>query len=507
MHDYPTNLIDYLLNTVQRFSNAIGLKTPTEELSYSQIFKYIDKLSSYLYFLGVKKGDRVIISAGNSAFSIIAFWSTLRLGAIASIIHPKTSDANFQYIIKDAKPSVWICLPEHKSIGAGITKIISVEGDFFSDPTFNSQSENLFVSGNSILDVDLASIIYTSGSTGEPKGVMLNHRNMLSATASIHRYLKYESNDRILCALPISFDYGLYQMIMAFSVGATLILEADFQLPLQVLKKIAKQKASIFPVVPSMVPILYGHYRRFNFDLSSVRSVTNTGAALNQKHIEMLNDIFPLANIYSMYGLTECKRCTYLPPDKIQEKPMSVGLAIPNSELWVVNESGSRLKANEIGEIVIRGAAVMQGYWNKPDKTAEKLREGLWPGEKILYTGDYGWLDEEGFLYLHGRGDEMLKSRGVKVSPLEIEAILLKIPGIKEVAVIGVEDDFLGTAISVFLITDGNVSIDELKQFFREHLSIEKIPKYLEIVSNFPKNSNGKVDKKLLRQQFIENRV
>lgn len=507
MHDYCFNLTDYLNNSAQRCSGRIAIVCGSQHLTYFQVFQLTEKLLAHFHHLGLKKGDRVVISTGNSIMTVIAFWAALKIGAIASIIHPKTPPNHYQYILKDAAPSLLICLKEQESSSCEVAHIISVERDSLDLALFDLlERKDSFVE-IPVLDVDLACILYTSGSTGEPKGVMLNHRNMLSASISINQYLKYNSEDRILCALPISFDYGLYQMILAFLVGATLYLESDFQFPLKTLKAISTNKITIFPVVSSMVPILFAHYRRFNYDFSSIRSITNTGSALSSRHIEMINELFPLVNIYSMYGLTECKRCTYLPPEKLPEKPDSVGVAIPNSELWVVDEKGSRLKPNEIGEIVIRGAAVMQGYWNKPEKTAEKLRPGSWPGEKILYTGDYGWLDEEGFLYLHGRADEILKSRGVKVSLLEIETILSKAPGIKEVAVIGEEDEVLGAAISAFMITDGRTSMEDIRKFCRENLVPEKIPHFFHVVPNLPKNSNGKIDKPYLKRNLIEYRA
>jgi acyl-CoA synthetase (AMP-forming)/AMP-acid ligase II len=420
MFNYLTTLSNCLENTVESLPDNLALLYNEAEYRYSDIYKYCKRLANFFLNSGLKKGDRILITLGNVPFSIISFWAALRVGCVPMIIHPGSSPEYFRYIIADAEPSLIICRAPLENEDSIFTLIIDDENlsALFSKYFLDTQIENKLFT---ILDVDLACIIYTSGSTGEPKGVMLTHRNMLSASASIISYLQYKDSDRILCVLPISFDYGLYQMIMAFSVGATLLLEKDFHFPMKVIKNSALLKASVFPLVPSMVSILYEH-QRFHFNFSSVRCVTNTGAVLNTNHINMLKLIFPQAEILSMYGLTECKRCTYLPPARLKDKPNSVGIAIPNSELWIIDENGLPVPANTIGQIVIRGAAVMQAYWNKPEKTAEKLRAGFYANEKILYSGDYGWLDKEGYLYLHGRADEMLKSRGIKVSPFEIEA-------------------------------------------------------------------------------------
>src|SRR6185436_17068984 len=236
---------------------------------------------------------------------------------------------------------------------------------------------------------DLAAIIYTSGSTGDPKGVMLTHRNMLTAATSIACYLELREDDVILNVLPLAFDYGLYQMIMAFRQGARLVLERSFTFPSQVLKLMVEEGVTGFPGVPTLFAILAEMKTLKDYDLSRIRYVTNTAAALPQKHILALKDLFPGARIYSMYGLTECKRCTYLPPEDLDRKHGSVGIAIPNTELWVVDAEGARVPPGTVGELVIRGGTVMQGYWGKPDATAEKLKPGPLPGERVLHTGDY----------------------------------------------------------------------------------------------------------------------
>jgi acyl-CoA synthetase (AMP-forming)/AMP-acid ligase II len=230
------------------------------------------------------------------------------------------------------------------------------------------------------IDIDLASLIYTSGSTGTPKGIMLTHRNMLTAATSITTYLENREDDVILCALPLSFDYGLYQIIMAFRVGARVVLERSFAYPTQVLEDMVAERVTGFPGVPTMFATLAGMKGLDKYDFSRIRYVTNTAAAIAAKHIAFVRQTFQAARFYSMYGLTECKRCTFLPPEDLDRKPDSVGIAIPNTELWIVDDDGNRVGPNIVGQLVIRGATVMKGYWNKPEETARRLRPGPLPG-------------------------------------------------------------------------------------------------------------------------------
>jgi acyl-CoA synthetase (AMP-forming)/AMP-acid ligase II len=351
------------------------------------------------------------------------------------------------------------------------------------------------------IDIDLAAIIYTSGSTGDAKGVMLTHRNMLTAATSISTYLENVEDDVILGVLPFSFDYGLYQMIMAFRMGARLVVERSFAYPAPILKMIAEEKITGFPGVPTIFAMLGGMKDIKSFDFSSIRYVTNTAAALHVKHILMLKDIFPQARIYSMYGLTECKRCTYLPPGDLDRKPESVGVAIPNTELWIVDDQDRKLGPGQVGQLVIRGATVMKGYWEKPEQTARKLKPGPLPGEQVLYTGDYCKLDDEGYLYFVGRMDDIIKSRGEKVAPKEVEAALVSIPGVREAAVIGVPDEILGQAVKAFLVLNDGVQLTE-KQVIIEctgRLETFMVPKQVVFVPELCKNASGKIDKLVLK--------
>jgi acyl-CoA synthetase (AMP-forming)/AMP-acid ligase II len=351
------------------------------------------------------------------------------------------------------------------------------------------------------LDIDLAAIIYTSGSTGDPKGIMLTHRNMLTAATSITAYIGNVEDDVILCVLPMSFDYGLYQMIMAFRTGARLVLERSFAYPADVLKTVVEEGVTGFPGVPTIFAIMAEMKTLDAYDFSRIRYVSNTAAALPVKHIQFLKRAFPGARIYSMYGLTECKRCTYLPPEDVDRKPESVGIAIPNTEIWIVDEQDRRLGPGQVGQLVVRGATVMKGYWEKPEATARRLKPGPLPGEQVLYTGDLCRFDEEGYLYFVGRMDDTIKSRGEKVAPKEVENALMEIPGIKEVAVIGVPDEILGQAVKAFLVLEQGVTLTEkaVQLECQKRLESFMVPRHIVFVADLPKTTSGKIKKTDLR--------
>ncbi len=349
------------------------------------------------------------------------------------------------------------------------------------------------------IDMDLAALVYTSGSTGRPKGVMLTHANMVAAATSIAQYLGITADEVILNVLPLSFDYGMYQVLMAFKVGARVVLERSFAYPAAVLGRIAQERVTGFPIVPTLSAMLLQMDLK-RFDLSSLRYVTNTGAALPASHIAGLRRLLPGARIFSMYGLTECKRVAYLPPEEIDARPGSVGKAMPNEEVWIVDERGRRLGPGAVGELVVRGANVMKGYWGMPEETDRVLRPGAYPWEKVLYTGDLFRTDDEGYLYYVGRRDEMIKSRGEKVSPREVEEVLHGLTGVAEAAVVGVPDRILGHAVkAVVVLRRGAVlTVQDVLRHCRARLEDFMVPATVEFRATLPKTATGKVARQLL---------
>jgi acyl-CoA synthetase (AMP-forming)/AMP-acid ligase II len=323
---------------------------------------------------------------------------------------------------------------------------------------------------------------------------------MVSAATSITEYLENDSSDVIINFLPLSFDYGLYQVLMAFKMGARVVLEKSFTYPYVVISKIQSEKVTGFPGVPTVFAILLQLKELHKYNLGSLRYLTNTGAALSRSHIERLRESFPHARLYSMYGLTECKRVSYLPPEELDRRPDSVGKAMPNTEVYIVDEDGSRVGPGEVGELVVRGANVMKGYWKMEEETREVLKPGDHPGESVLYSGDLFRMDDEGFLYFVSRKDDIIKSRGEKVSPKEIENVLYSLPEIVEAAVVGVKDEIIGQAIKAVVVTADGTRLTEkdIIAHCSKNLEDFMVPRVVEFRSSLPKTATGKIRKQEL---------
>jgi amino acid adenylation domain-containing protein len=490
-------LDDLLADTARARPASIAVTSGGAALPYHELARRSDALARTLADAGVERGDRVVVFADNGIDAVVAFWATLKANAVIVIVHPQTKPKKLEYLLADSRARAMIANPHLPFAGPAADspylRAVLVTGT----PAWAAAQALGTPPVRRCIDLDLAAIIYTSGSTGEPKGVMLTHRNMLAAVSSISEYLEIRSDDVLLCVLPLAFDYGLYQMIMAVAAGARLVLERSFAFPADILRLVAAERVTGFPGVPTMFATMLAMKSLEAFDLSSIRYVTNTAAALPVKHVLALRDLFPAAKIFSMYGLTECKRCTYLPPEDLGRKPDSVGLAIPNTELWIVDEHDRQLPPGQVGQLVIRGATVMRGYWDKPDATAKKLRPGPLPGETVLYTGDLCRLDDEGYLYFVARMDDVIKSRGEKVPPKAVEAAILDIPGVREVAVIGIPDEVLGQAIKAFVVVDPEVVLDvaAIQRECRVRLESFMVPTQIVLRDSLPRSGNGKIQK------------
>ncbi len=504
-------ITDFLVQSAQDLFSKEALVSEEGRFTYSELSDMANQIAHALVSLGVKKGDRVVIFLDNCVEAVASIFGILKVGAVFSVINYSTKANKLQFILNNCQAKVLIShqdkLPlinfiisqtPHLTgmIVKGKNKKSCIEKLVISfEEIFSSQSQKDY--HELIIDIDLAALIYTSGSTGNPKGVMLTHLNMVAAATSITQYLQNISSDIILNVLPLSFDYGLYQILMGFKIGGTVILEKSFNFPYEIIKKLVNEKVTGFPIVPTIASILLHLKNLSKFDFKHLRYISNTAAHLPTAHVMKLQEIFPKTKIYLMYGLTECKRVSYLPPDQITIRPNSVGKAMPNVEVSIVDSLGKPVKPGTIGELVVRGSNVMQGYWQMPEETNKILNIGKYPWEKVLYTGDLFKMDQEGYLYFVARKDDIIKCKGEKVSPKEIENVLYMMPEIAEVAVVGVEDNILGQAIKAFVVPSDSKFLNENKilQHCYQHLEDYMIPSYIEIVKTLPKTDSGKIKK------------
>jgi acyl-CoA synthetase (AMP-forming)/AMP-acid ligase II len=400
-----------------------------------------------------------VIYLENSIEAVLSIFATLKAGGVFVVVNSSTKIDKLTYILNNCRAKGIVC--SEMRLKEVVSRAAQLPHAAFAIVTGQrleqGQTSSLNVASfeqcladskpfprprKQNIDVDLAALVYTSGSTGDPKGVMLTHLNMVSAATSITTYLENRQDDVILNVLPLAFDYGLYQVLMGFKIGGTVVLERSFAYPHAVLEKVKQEKVTGWPVVPTIAAMLL-QMDLSKYDLSSLRYLTNTAAALPTHHIVKLRSLFPQAKLFSMYGLTECKRVSYLPPDQLDSRPGSVGRGMPNEEVYIVDAEGNRVGPGVVGELVVRGSNVMKGYWELPEATERVLKPGPVYGEKVLYTGDLFRMDDEGFLYFVGRKDDIIKSRGEKVSPKEVENAISGLDGVAEVAVIGVPDDIL----------------------------------------------------------------
>lgn len=513
---------DFLECGTKNFPNKKALIYNDKRFLYIQIENAANSLANALIDFGLKKQDRSAIYLENSAESVISIFGILKASGVFVVINSQVKAKKLDYILNDCQVKTLITDAKHlKQINNVLSNCPNLKNVIVVDEITNEIQEyrddenfpKLCSFSNILSDYsnkrpvcqnnegDLASLIYTSGTTGNPKGVMLTHLNMVSAADSIITYLENTSDDIILNCLPLSFDYGLYQVLMAFKFGGTVVLERSFLYPYQVINLIIKEKVTGFPLVPTIAAILLQLKNLKKYDFSNLRYITNTAQALAPKHITGLQNIFPKTKIYSMYGLTECKRVSYLPPDQISKKPTSVGIPMPNTKVYIIDEKGKRItKPGVIGELVIKGPNVMKGYWNLPKETSKCLKDGEIPGEKILYSGDLFKTDEEGFLYFISRKDDIIKTAGERVSPKEIENVLYALNGVVEAAVVGIPDEILGLAIKavVSLKKNSNLTGKDIMMHCRKNLENFMVPKVVEFRDKLPKTTTGKISKKEL---------
>jgi acyl-CoA ligase (AMP-forming) (exosortase A-associated) len=515
-------LIHQLLQTsTRRWPEKEALVQGDRRLTYSEVARQVSGLASGLRDVGLQRGDRIGIYLDHSPAQALAIFSISQAGGVFVPINTLLFPDQVAHIAKDCqmrglittkgKLSTLTAVVEDSPSLEFLVAIADGESPDIALPTHGFEELCQLTPPPQWRDVgidkDLAAIMYTSGSTGKPKGVMLSHAQVIAGSSIVSAYLGITAGDRILSILPFSFDAGLNQLMTGFQQGGTLVL-MTFVFAREIVQMLLKEEITGIGGVPTLWSLLsQPSSSLYRHTFPHLRYITNTGGRMPQTVLAKLRKFLPTTQIFLMYGLTEAFRSTYLPPEELDRRPTSIGKAIPNTEILVINELGQPCKPGESGELVHRGPTVSMGYWGQPELTARILRPHpflspeLGDVEKVCYSGDIVTMDDEGFLYFVGRRDNMIKSSGFRISPTEVEEALFTSGQVREAAVIGIPDEILGQAIKAFVVPSEGVAVDHdaLLAFCAAKIPRHMVPKTVEILQALPKTSSGKIDYPALR--------
>jgi len=515
---------DFISRAASRTPEAEALAYGRSRMRYAELAHAVELAAGAFLASGMGRGDRVAVYLEKRVEAVIAMFGAAAAGGVFVPVNPLLKPTQVAYILNDCNAGVLVtsadrfrllqsalsaCADLHTVLVIGTDELSGLPGT----PALRviSWEKTLACAAaaktHRLIDTDMAAILYTSGSTGKPKGVVLSHRNLVVGATSVASYLENNAQDRILAALPLSFDYGLSQLTTAFHVGATAVL-INHLLPRDIVKAVQAECITGLAGVPP----LWMQLARLPWpESTTLRYITNSGGAMPRATLDSLRAALPNTKPYLMYGLTEAFRSTYLPPAELDARPDSMGKPIPNAEVLVLRPDGTACEPGEPGELVHRGALVSMGYWNDPQRTAERFKtlplthDGLPIPEIAVWSGDIVRTDEEGFLYFIGRNDDMIKTSGYRVSPTEVEEVIYALHLAAEAAAIGVPHPTLGQAI-VVVVHPGEASCFDQEAMLaacRQQLPTYMVPgKVVQWNGSLPRNPNGKIDRKLLVAHF-----
>ena len=521
-------LYEYLSDRASQRPDRIAVIQGQRRVSYGELNQGVTRLALFLSGEMIHPGERAAIIIDNSPEYIISYLGVHKAGGISVALNTQSSAYELRKIFDDCLPSVLVTSRKYlklslDALAEGTSVKTVVVADSLNDndlrPVLNRIQEgpsqfdiialgsfpetNGNVSSLPLIDRhDVASIIYTSGTTGLPKGVMLSHNNLEANAKSIIEYLHLTENDRNMVVLPFSYSYGTSLLTTSIIAGGSMVLENSFMYPNVILDKIVQESVTGFAGVPSTFALLLNRSNIRNYSFPKLRYVTQAGGAMSPKHAKELAGILSGTDIFIMYGQTEASaRLTYLEPEKLLKIPGSIGKAIPGVLIEIFKNDGTPAAEGEEGEIVAQGENIMQGYWNNPDETKKVLKDGR------LYTGDLAVRDSGGYLRIISRRSDIIKSGAHKVSPKEIEEVILEMPEVHEVAVIGAEDEVLGVIIkAVIVMNEGSVpEAKGVQKQCRNKLAPFKIPKEVVFVEKLPKTSSGKIKKHQIENIYTKN--
>jgi amino acid adenylation domain-containing protein len=506
----PRSIPRFFRETSERLGSKNVIVARNESVTYGDLRTRVLATAEAIKELGIRPGDRVGICMEKTVDQVTVILGVLFANAVIVPVLPRLKRANIEHIIRNSGMTALVTdasrINEVEEFSS-LTKLIVGHGEV------EDQWPNLAYLRKHIEPVDFfdrigadnAAIIYSSGSTGRPKGIQISHRNLADGAEIVGSYLGTVESDRICCVLSFNFDYGLNQIWQALMVGATLYLH-DLAMPNDLHTLIAEEKLTALPVMPIVITQMFTEnlYKPVaTHDFSNLRYVCSTGGRLSSKMIANMRAAFPQAKIYSMFGLTEAFRSTYLDPDVLHTHPTSIGKAIPDTEILVLDENGKPCPPNTVGELVQRGATVSKGYWNDAENTAKVFRSHpSYPGETLVYSGDDVVRDEEGYLYFVSRRDEMIKTRGFRVSPTEVESEVVGHPAIESAVAFGAVNIDVGEdVVCAYTTTDAQPIPDKkLQQYLKGKLPRHMVPAYLVHFEAFPlTGSGGKIDRSFVK--------
>ncbi|MCC6531355.1 MAG: acyl-CoA ligase (AMP-forming), exosortase A system-associated [Burkholderiales bacterium] len=510
-------LHELILEAAEAAGESTAITHQAQVLTYAALADAIRRCADAYAGLGLARSERIAIYLDKRFETVIAAFGAAQAGCVFVPINPLLKPAQVVYIMRDCNVRVLVTSAERLGLLAPALRecpdlrAVVVAGTHATQnpgaKPVHSWTELMSQArpGNAhrVIDIDMTAILYTSGSTGSPKGVVLSHRNMVAGAYSVAQYLRNRPEDRILSALPLSFDAGFSQLTTAFASRAQVVL-INYLVARDVLLACERERITGLTAVPPLW-IQLANLQWPETARTSLRYIANTGGHMPRQTLDALREHLPGTLVYLMYGLTEAFRSTYLPPEEVDRRPDSIGKAIPNAEIMVVREDGSPCRPGEAGELVHRGALVSLGYWNDPEKTAARFRPapgqpaGLVMPEIAVWSGDTVRTDDQGFIYFVGRRDEMIKTSGYRVSPTEVEEAVYASGLVAEAVALGVPHPVLGQSIAVVATPLCGQAVDQegLLRDLRERLPVYMVPaRIVSYDGPLPRNPNGKIDRK-----------
>lgn len=501
---------DLLTRRSQSNGEATAVRWGQETMSYVELWDQARACADSLAERGLRRGSRVVLLLPNSVETLAWFFAVMRLGAVAVIVNVSLKPGQVAHCVQHSGARLAVTSQRRRALlgdtPRGKRQILAADlpaaGACATTGPAQAGSGQAGTIGS-----DLAALIYTSGSTGLPKGVMVTHANLIAGAAIVAEYLQLSPADRTLAVLPWSFDAGLNQVLATFWAAGTLVI-ADSAYPPDICRALSQAQVTGLAGVPSLWEMMTGRPSMFlRTALPDLRYITNTGGALRRDTLAAIRQAHPHTQVYLMYGLTEAFRSTYLPPELADARPDSIGRAIPGTEILVLNQAGERAAPGEVGELVHRGPTVAAGYWRDAAATAKVFRPYPFapPGsvpECVVYSGDYVRRDEDGFLYYAGRRDEQFKSRGMRVSPTEVELGLLS-SGLLAAAVVfalpvpGADPDIVA---AIQPTQPGPFDPAPVRAHARQVLPASQQPTRYEVIAELPRTSSGKIDRAAARE-------